>query len=89
MTNDTTTRGFKLCTLTDNYGNEFTLQKSSIATDDMLWVGIPHPDVAVGPPWRKFDLPENAIIHSRAHITREQARGIAMALLVFAETGDL
>ena len=89
MNESTTVRGFALNTLTDNYGNEFSVQKSSAASDDFVWVGVDDPRVQVGPPWQPFEMPANALIHSRAHLTREQAREVATALMRFAETGEL
>lgn len=89
MNESKTERGFALNTLTDGYGNEFSVQKSSSATDDFVWVGVTRPRVEVGPPWRPFEMPPNASIWSRAHLTREQAREVGEALLRFAETGKL
>ena len=38
-----TERGFSLGTFKDDYGNECSIQKSSIATRDCIWLGINEP----------------------------------------------
>ena len=87
-----TGRGFALYEWVDSYGEKCSIQKSSIATADMLWLGVDSPSVQlvgrVGPP-RPFELPPDAMVSSRMHITRAQARKPAKLLAHFAETGEL
>jgi len=41
----TTERGFDYVEFTDRYGQVSSLQKSSIATEDCIWLGINDPDL--------------------------------------------
>jgi hypothetical protein len=72
-------RGFQRADFKDYNGDACSLQKSSIATKDCVWLG------------------QNSGIHhhitgdcmARMHLTRDMARAVAIALLHFADTGEL
>ena len=95
-----TGRGFHLLEFQDRNGVECSLQKSSIATEDCIWLGASdiglqefvanRPD---GPAWRDIEL-ENTIKHhyvanNRMHLTREQVKELLPHLERFVETGEL
>lgn len=40
-----TIRGFDLIEFKDNYGVKCSLQKSSAATDDYIWLGVDEPEI--------------------------------------------
>lgn len=53
-----TNRGFDYGKFTDRYGEKCSIQKSSLATEDAIWLGIDNPDVKVfipshDEPWKK------------------------------------
>ena len=72
-----TERHFAAYTFEDRYGSLCSLQKSSIATKDAIWLGIEIPFIT-----RK----EAA---TRMHLTREQVAELLPHLQHFVETGEL
>ena len=93
-----TGRGFSLVEFEDRNGEECSLQKSSIATEDCLWLGCDNPRVTAmkrdhlgaGTGFCDVEIPEYAhIMPSRMHLTQEQVRELLPYLIKFAETGEL
>ena len=87
-------RGFLAGKFTDSYGNSCSIQKSSLATDDCIWLGIDKPGLTVFENkdmgfYIKTELPENWVVDSRMHLSREQVAELLPALLRFVETGEL
>jgi hypothetical protein len=94
----TTSRGFDRLEFTDANGVKCSLQKSSIACQDLIWFGCneiglkrftPHvgwADVAL-----EQDLPYGVthIANTRMHLSRDQIRDLLPFLIKFAETGEL
>lgn len=74
-----TDRGFTRGEFKDTYGCECSIQQSSIATADCLWLGCDEILRAPG-----FDP-----INSRMHLTREMAAELIPPLQHFVETGAL
>ena len=92
-----TARGFELLEFTDLYGVECSLQKSSLATDDAIWIG---PDSASpkrlasqtdpgGTGWVPFHVPDNVSLTTRMHLSAIQVRQLLPILQRFAATGEL
>lgn len=100
---NTTERGFQIIIKEDLYGQQFSIQKSSLATKDAIWFGlsIPNPLIlasdawGLGIPtnktsgWVPYRIPEEVHINTRMHLSREQVKDILPILQKFAETGDL
>jgi hypothetical protein len=85
-----TNRGFDFTEFKDRNDNECSLQKSSIATEDCIWLGVSDPKVQVcDNGWRDVELPEGTLISSRMHLTREQVKELLPYLQKFVETGEL
>ena len=97
MKKTTTGRGFALIEFDDYYGAKCSLQKSSLATEDAIWLGIDNADPKImasktlqgGSGWVKYAIPDDVLLNTRMHLTREQAKELVDALNVFIETGDL
>lgn len=68
-------RGLLIAKFKDLYGVECSIQTSSLATEDALWLGQHH--------CGKCDAP------TRMHLTRDMAAVLAVALKHFANTGEL
>lgn len=96
----TTPRGFSIATFTDQYGAACSIQKSSLATEDCVWLGIDSPTVFIlaskhpelpsdGTGWIPMELPADASITSRMHLSQDQARGLIELLTMFVATGDI
>ncbi len=49
-----TNRGFALIEFQDERGNECTLQKSSQATENCIWLGANDLKVTIGYPWTTY-----------------------------------
>lgn len=87
-----TSRGFARIEFTDKYGVECSLQKSSVATEDCIWLGCneANPKVLVpGQGWRPVDMPDEYIANTRMHLTQAQVAELIGYLQRFVETGDL
>ncbi len=79
-------RNFVVAEFLDMYGQKCSIQKSSIATEDVIWLGVdntgPH---LKGPSWEYGED-----VNARMHLTQEQVRDqLLPALQHFVETGEL
>jgi hypothetical protein len=84
-----TERGFLCIEFEDRYGNQCSLQESSLADDEgHIWFGT-EGKVMVGPPWVEFKMPDNALVHSRMHLSQSQVKELLPQLRYFAEHGRL
>lgn len=87
-----TQRGFRLVEFIDRYGAKCSLQKSSIATEDCVWLGPDeaNPQILVaGQGWKPIPLPEDAVCHTRMHLTQKQVKDLLPHLKKFVETGEI
>lgn len=98
-----THRGFAYAEFTDIYGYPCSIQKSSLATEDAIWIGIDDPksqimasqakrlgivtEQSVG--WIPYPIPEDVLISTRMHLTREQVQELLPVLQHFVDTGEL
>jgi hypothetical protein len=103
LTRSTTQRGFAIFTFRDLYGLGCSIQKSSLADKDAIWVGVDNPTPKVlaseigrvNPEtgemsgWVDYPMPENVLIRSRMHLTQEQVAALLPILQAFAATGEL
>lgn len=78
-----TIRGFARAEFVDRYGNRCSLQKSSIATEDCVWLGV---DIPFDCFKEGRDPPKEV---TRMHLTRKGAKEIMRHLVRFIETGEL
>lgn len=98
-----TCRGFSYISFEDMYGEKCSLQKSSLAFEDAIWLGIEDvkPKVMVSDAnklgistsklngWLDYQLPPEVHISSRMHLTREQVAELLPLLQKFVDTGEL
>ena len=98
-----THRGFRYYEFEDRNGHKCTLQKSSVATEDCIWLGLEDAnpqclhgdakklgvDTDATSGWVEYPIPEEVSLNTRMHLTQEQAGILAKQLSVFAETGEL
>lgn len=87
-----TERGFARIDFTDDYGCECSLQKSSSAEGEKIWLGMNDPQVKFlvkGRGWQDYKLPEGVEGFSRMHLTQDQVRALLPYLQRFADTGEL
>lgn len=98
-----TCRGFRFYEFKDRNGYDCTLQKSSIATEDCVCVGLEsaspivlHSDATkLGIKHNKtcgyvdYPIPKEVSLNTRMHLTQSQAKELGKALIYFSETGEL
>lgn len=87
-----TERGFTLIDFDDYNGVRCSLQESSLADADAIWLGCNEAkprQLIPGKGWVEIPLPEGHIANTRMHLTREQVAELLPHLQKFAETGDL
>jgi len=89
-----TQRGFSIDNFKDLYGEECSIQKSSLATDDAIWLGIDNPKLTVFEDenmgkYLNVQLPKNFMVSSRMHLNREMVEKLLPVLQKFVETGEL
>jgi len=96
-------RGFQGYNFLDFYKHEFSLQKSSLATEDCLWFGLNnvnplalHGDAkrlgvktTATSGWVPYPLPEEVNLNTRMHLSRGQVAELIPVLQHFVATGDL
>ena len=81
-----TSRGFRRAEFTDLYGKKCSLQKSSLATADAVWLGCDE-GVHMGPDHMPTEF--NGTCLARMHLTREHVKALLPHLQKFAKTGEL
>ncbi len=98
-----TNRGFTNLEFKDYYGVECSIQQSSLATDDAIWIGVDdaNPQIMASQAkeagvettettgWVKYPVPKDVLMHTRMHLTREQVAEMLPYLQEFVETGEL
>lgn len=101
----TTQRGFIKLLFKDSYDKQCSLQESSNAEDDFIWLGLEDAEPLImesdamklglltkaGPPvgWVKYPIPEEVLLHTRMHLNKEQAIVLGLKLLHFGTSGDI
>ncbi len=89
-----TQRGFSKGSFSDYNSINCSIQESSLATEDCIWLGIDVPrltvfeDAGMGK-YIETDLPKNWSVDSRMHLTRQQVSDLLPLLQRFVDTGLL
>ena len=103
LTMDKTQRGFSNGKFKDAYGAECSIQKSSLATKDAIWLGIDDPNPLImcnnaernglvkqgDCGWQPFEIPKDVLITTRMHLTQREVRQLLPILEKFAKTGEI
>lgn len=99
-----TERGFGIVEFQDANGKNCSLQKSSSAMEDKIWLGVcdANPLIMVSkakqygltPPaegvgWIPYPIPEDVLLTTRMHLNREQVRELLPYLIEFIQHGEL
>ena len=94
----TTNRGFDRIEFED-YNNEVcSLQKSSIATEDCIWLGVDNANPQVlssttsstkQTGWEPVAFPDETLFTTRMHLTQAQVAALLPFLHDFVKTGEL
>ena len=87
-----TNRGFAVTKFKDYYGANCSLQKSSIADKDCIWLGVDDPNpkkMIKGRGWVNAPIAPDIMLSTRMHLTRNQARQLVEELQYFVDTGEV
>lgn len=97
-----TKRGFCVAKFEDHYGAKCSLQTSSLAFENAIWLGVndPNPEIMASHApeewcngqttgWIDVPLPEKTHIRGRMHLTQEMVIEMLPLLEHFAQTGKL
>lgn len=91
-----TQRGFSILEFYDRCGNKCSLQKSSLATEDCIWLGCDNIGLMhfkAGKGWTEINftntIEEHFIANTRMELTQENVKKLLPYLIKFAETGEL
>lgn len=87
-----TRRGFAVIEFSDLYDVACSLQKSSLATEDAIWLGCNDANprqLIQGKGWRPVEMPAEYIADTRMHLTREQVAWLLPILQHFVTTGEV
>jgi hypothetical protein len=90
----TTERGFSIYEFKDRYNIPCSLQKSSIATEDCIWLGVDDADPKImasqiiegGTGWAKYPIPDSVSLNTRMHLSVEQVKELIPILQKFVES---
>lgn len=97
MVESTTNRGFCHVTFVDFYNKACSITKSSLATEDCIWLGLDNPEPKImaskvipgGTGWVDYPIHPDVLISTHMHLSRSQAAALLPYLQTFVETGDL
>lgn len=102
MNKEITNRGFGLYRFQARRGESCSLQKSSLATEDCIWLGHDNMDMRVFIPYapqawhpisedelkQRFNA-QDVLTNTRMELTREQVKDLIPILQKFVDTGDI
>ena len=97
-----THRGFKYTKFTDTYDTECSLQISS-SVEERIWFGVDdaNPKILVSRAkehglepqgkngWMSYPIPDDVLLTTRMHLSREQVKELLPYLINFVETGEI
>lgn len=99
----TTDRGFAIIKFEDRYGAPCSLQMSSLASEQAVWLGVDdararilatdaaangvETDADCG--WVSYPIPEAVLLNTRMHLTREQVAELIPVLQRFVADGEI
>jgi hypothetical protein len=68
-----------------------SIQKSSLAFEDCIWLGVNESDPQVnnGQGWVPVELPYGTVCKTRMHLTRKMVKDLLPLLTKFAKTGEI
>ena len=87
-----TNRRFDYIDFKDRNGIECSLQKSSIATEDCIWLGCNDaaPQVIVpGKGWTPVKMPPDYVANTRMHLSKKQVKKLIPHLVKFVKEGEI
>ena len=86
-----TPRGFKRIDFIDRYDVKCSLQQSSLATEDAIWLGPNDADPRVlvkGDGWKPVPMPADYHANTRMHLNRDQVIALVAHLNAWLKSGS-
>lgn len=100
-----TERGFPIAEFKDRYDVKCSIQKSSLAFEDCIWLGVddPCPQIMMSDAiklglikpeplpvgWIDYEIPKEVLIRTRMHLTQKMVKDLLPILQRFVETGEI
>lgn len=99
-----TNNGWPIYHFKDRYQASCSIQKSSLAFEDAIWMGVDDinpvlmisdaeklglPIIHYDGYFSKFEIPKEVIVTNRMHLTQKQVAKLLPILQKFVETGNL
>jgi hypothetical protein len=98
-----TERGFPYAEFADHYGQSCSVQKSSLADEHCIWLGLNNAnpqvmardaahvglDTKETTGWVPYPIPSVVQLSTRMHLTQDQVRQLLPLLQRFVETGEI
>jgi len=98
-----TQRGFAYNEFVDEYGHKCSLQKSSSACIDRIWLGLDNADPKIMASkaaangvqtsettgWVPYPIPKDVSLNTRMHLNRQQSKALGFKLIWFWLTGKV
>jgi hypothetical protein len=97
MIKSKTHRGFALYEFKDSYDVPCSLQKSSSAEADKIWLGVDESNPRImasktpqgGTGWVPYPISEDVMMNTRMHLTIDQVKELLPILKKFVKTGEI
>jgi len=92
-----TVRGFSFYAFNDTNNKKCSIQKSSIADEDLIWLGVNDADPKImtsqtpqgGTGWIPFSIPKEVSLTTRMHLNQKQVSELLPILQKFVDTGEV
>jgi hypothetical protein len=87
-----TSRGFVFYNFTDRYGVKCSIQKSSLASEDAIWLGCDDANPRICTPgkgWHGVSFKEDTLFNTRMHLTQNDVKKLLPILKKFVKTGEI
>lgn len=92
-----THRGFDYFTFYDSNCEKCSIQRSSSLMSDYIWIGIndANPQILAsktksgGTGWVKYDVPDEVLMTTRMHLSRDKVAELLPILQRFVESGEI
>lgn len=84
-------RGFKVLEFKDWYDRSCSIQNSSSAEKECIWLGISqaNPKIMTSTGWVDYPIHDDVFIPTRMHLTREQVKDLIPILQKFVDEGEI
>ena len=86
-----TDRGFELVRFIDLYGAKCSLQQSSLATQDAIWLGTDDADpkfLVEGKGWVDYPISKDVMFNTRMHLSVDDLKDLLYHLHIWLNTGS-